>query len=273
MERVDPDVNTVVTPLLLQEQAVSSGAVPQAYLCCALRQNQTRIYCVHLPSKYTSALDGTVSPWDGLTFAFLGDLIQGVATTVQLPTTMFHFLPNTRAKMVEYIITHLDELGPLGLPEIDPNVDDVFDMVNTHSMIYLPARYVSLFLDSGGYTVRQVWDKLYPALVEANELQICLPLLKWMRVASMRTVAVDGTPPAPAVTISLSVPMADAVLISHQMSLLNQALPDLKKPPQTLELAISQMAAAVTQNTNDNRIARDERDLREQEPKLPSQKF
>jgi len=99
--------------------------------------------------------------------------------------------------MVEYIITHLDELGPLGLPEIDPNVDDVFDMVNTHSMIYLPARYVSLFLDSGGYTVRQVWDKLYPALVEANELQICLPLLKWMRVASMRTVAVDGTPRHP----------------------------------------------------------------------------
>jgi hypothetical protein len=89
----------------------------------------------------------------------------------------------------------------------------------------------------------------------------------------MRTVAVDGTPAAPAITISLSVPMADAVLISHQMSLLNQALPDLKKPPQTLELAISQMAAAVTQNTNDNRIARDERDLREQEPKLPSQKF
>jgi len=33
------------------------------------------------------------------------------------------------------------------------------------------------------------------------------------------------------------------------------------------------MAVAVTQNTNDNRIARDERDLREQEPKLPSQKF
>jgi len=150
MERVDPDVNTVVTPLLLQEQAVSSGAVPQAYLCCALRQNQTRIYCVHLPSKYTSALDGTVSPWDGLTFAFLGDLIQGVATTVQLPTTMFRFLPNTRAKTVEYIITHLDELGPLGLPEIDPNVDVVFDMVNTRSMIYLPARYVSLFLDPGG---------------------------------------------------------------------------------------------------------------------------
>jgi hypothetical protein len=125
----------------------------------------------------------------------------------------------------------------------------------------------------GGYRVRQVWDKLYPALVEANELQICLPLLKWMHVASMRTVAVDGTPAAPAITISLSVPMADAVLISHRMSLLNQALPDLNKPPQTLELAISQMATAVTQNTNDNRIARDERDLREQEPKLRSQKF
>ncbi len=65
MERFDPDINNVVTPLLLQEQAVASGVAPQAYFCCAQRQDQVHIYCVHLPSKFPSALDGTASPWDG----------------------------------------------------------------------------------------------------------------------------------------------------------------------------------------------------------------
>ena len=40
MERFDPDVNNVVTPLLLQEQAVGSGVVPQAYFFCTQRQDQ-----------------------------------------------------------------------------------------------------------------------------------------------------------------------------------------------------------------------------------------
>ncbi len=273
MERFDPDVNNVVTPLLLQEQAVGSGAVPQAYFCCTQRQDQVRIYCVHLPSKFTSALDGTDTPWDGLTFAFLGDLVQGVVTTIQLPTTMFRFLPNTRTRSAEYISNHLDTLGPQGLPEIAPDDEEEFEVVNTRSLVYLPARYVPLFLDPAGYTLQQVWEVLYSAIVNANDLQACNTLIKWLRVASMSRTQADGTVGPPVVNITLTVPLADASLIAHRKNILNQALPTLNKPPQTLELAISQMAAAVTQNTNDNRLARNEKELKEQEPKLPSFKF
>jgi len=273
MERFDPDVNNVVTPLLLQEQAVASGVVPQAYLCCAQRQDQVRIYCVHLPSKFPSALDGTTLPWDGLIFAFLGDLVQGVITTIQLPALMFRFVPNTRTRSAEHIVTNLDDLGPQGLPEIEPDAGGEFEAVNTRTLVYLPARYVPLFLDPSGYTLRQVWEVLYPAIIDANDLQACSTLLKWLRVASMSRNQADGTVGPPVVNVSLTVPMADATLIAHRKAILNQALPALNKPPQTLELAISQMAAAVTQNTNDNRLARDEKELKEQEPKLPSFKF
>jgi hypothetical protein len=273
MERFDPDVNNVVTPLLLQEQAVASGIVPQAYLCCAQRQDQVRIYCVHLPSKFPSALDGTTSPWDGSIFAFLGDLVQGVITTIQLPALMFRFVPNTRTHAAEHIATHLDDLGPQGLPEIEPDAGGEFEVVNTRTLVYLPARYVPLFLDPSGYTLRQVWESLYPAMLDANDLQACSTLLKWLRVASMSRIQADGTVGPPVVNITLTVPMADATLIAHRKAILNQALPSLNKPPQTLELAISQMAAAVTQNTNDNRLARDEKELKEQEPRLPSFKF
>jgi len=73
--------------------------------------------------------------------------------------------------------------------------------------------------------------------------------------------------------ITLTVPLADHHLMNHRMTMLKQALPYLNQPTETLELAITQMAAAVTHNTNEQRLARDERDAKEKAPKLPSDKF
>jgi len=68
-------------------------------------------------------------------------------------------------------------------------------------------------------------------------------------------------------------PLADQDLLNHQHRILKQVLPALFQPAQSLELAITQMAAAVTQSTNDNRVAREEKAARAAEPKLPSEKF
>jgi hypothetical protein len=73
--------------------------------------------------------------------------------------------------------------------------------------------------------------------------------------------------------ITLTVPIADHHLMNHRMTLLKQALPYLNQPTETLELAITQMAAAVTHNTNEQRLARDDREAKEKAPKLPSDKF
>ncbi|MFN9983024.1 MAG: hypothetical protein ACK53Y_24070, partial [bacterium] len=89
MERLDPEVNQAVTPLILFEQAVGAGPIPQAYLCCALQQNQVWIYCMHLPSRYISSMDGQVTPWDGNSYAALGEITQGVVTTVGFLNTSF----------------------------------------------------------------------------------------------------------------------------------------------------------------------------------------
>jgi hypothetical protein len=69
MARFDIDVNPGVTHLILYEQAVGSGTTPQAYLCCSVVQQEVKIFCVHLPSKFVGALDGTATPWDGQGFA------------------------------------------------------------------------------------------------------------------------------------------------------------------------------------------------------------
>jgi len=104
MDWLDPETNQAVTPLILLEQAVRAGPVPQAYLCCALQQQQVRVYCVHLPSKYISTIDGQVTPWDGNSYAALGEITQGVVTTVTLPNTCFATVLNVRAKTTDYIL-------------------------------------------------------------------------------------------------------------------------------------------------------------------------
>jgi hypothetical protein len=78
--------------------------------------------------------------------------------------------------------------------------------------------------------------------------------------------------PSPAV-IALQAPLADQALINHRQRIQKQVLPGLYQPAESLELAITQMAAAVTMNTNDSRLAREEKAARNLAPKLPSEKF
>jgi hypothetical protein len=57
----------------------------------------------------------------------------------------------------------------------------------------------------------------------------------------------------------LTVPHADAALIRHSTQLLKQVLPSLFQPSDSLENVIKQMAIAVTQNTNNYCLAREQK--------------
>ncbi len=255
LERMDPEVNNAISHVFLLEQAVGLGAVPQAYLCCARRHNQVKVFCIHLPSKYVSALDGQPTPWDGQTFAFLGELVQGMVTTIELPAQAFQVVNHARAYTAEYILNHLDQLGDEGLVPPQDNNEEVASIC-TRRLMYLPSRYAALMLRNSGYTLQETWQLLYQAIVDRDDLQNCATLVKWLRALSTamllpNNAGVGATP----LLIELAVPLADEDLVKHRLQILNQALPELHKPPESLELAITQMAAAVTQNTNDNRLA------------------
>jgi hypothetical protein len=73
--------------------------------------------------------------------------------------------------------------------------------------------------------------------------------------------------------LETQVPLADGDWITHHSRLWKQVSPGLFNPPESLECAISQMTAAVTQSTNDNRQAQEEKVAWASEPKLPSEKF
>jgi hypothetical protein len=216
MDHLDPETNQLVTPLLLFEQAVAAGPIPQAYLCCALQRNQVRVYCLHMPAKYVGALDGQTSPWDGNSYAFLGEITQGVVTTVNFLNNSFNPVMNIRSKSSDYIVTHLDFIGNKGLPAVLADELDA-ELVSTRRIVYLPAQYVPLLLNPAGYILRQSWDLLYPAIVTNNDLFVCSSLLKWLRVITMGTI-VPSNPndigPTTAV-VDLVPPLANQDLINH----------------------------------------------------------
>jgi hypothetical protein len=78
LQRFDPESPNAVEPVMLFEQAVNgNSSTHQAYLCCVSTRRGPRIYCIHLPAKFPSALDGRVTPWDNNAYAFLGEVTEG----------------------------------------------------------------------------------------------------------------------------------------------------------------------------------------------------
>jgi hypothetical protein len=195
-----------------------------------------------------------------------------MVTTIQLPATLFQTVHNVRVKTSDYMVAHLNEMTDYGLPPGRNEDDAESTLVTTRQVMYLPMKYVPLLLNPAGYTLQEVWGLLYPALVEADDLQNCRTLLNWLRVAS--TDNPGQNPAAPStVVLDLTIPLVDDMLITHRTNLLKQVLPALYKPQESLEMALTQMAAAVLQNTNDTRIARDEKLARAEASKLPSDKY
>jgi len=202
LECFEPEVHPTISHVYLLEQAIGNSGNPQAYTCCDTRQAQTKIFCVHLPTRYVAAMDGCVTPWDSLCFAYLGEITEGQVIIVNLPDNAFCVVAHVRAKSYDYIVQHLKDLGACGL---DP-------VITTD----LPPHYASLLLNPSGYTLQQTWDILYPALVEANDLDRCAPSIKWLRAVSMGIELPNlELGPTPAVT-SLQAPFADGDLIHHR---------------------------------------------------------
>jgi hypothetical protein len=249
------------------------GEVPQAYLCCGVTNNVPKIYCLHMPARFVAALDGMTTEWDDLSFAFLGGIVQGLVSIVQFPDDAFNSLA-IPVKTVDCMLQHQDELANQHVfPPVLQDEDDS-ELIVTRSFMYLPAVYVPLMLNSRDYTEKQVWEILYPAIIQWQEQDICKPLTQWLQVASMGTAQVNPLEVGPPlISLGLNAPLADETLLNHRHSFLQKTLPGLSVPPQALETALTQMATAIVAQTNDNRQAREQKTAEDQEPKLPSKKF
>jgi hypothetical protein len=278
MARFDPESATVIPSEVLIEQALGNRPdMHQAYLCCVSTRRGPRVYCLLLPARFTSALDGRVTPWDGNLYTCLGEITQGTTTTVCFPATAFNIVANVFAFTDAHINANLPNgNGPDVFPAQAAGNNNV-TALTTRYLMYLPSRYVHLFLDSSGYTVTQVWQVLRPLLEQNHDLIPCQALIKWLRAAFHGTSAQNAQGQAvigpPSVAIHLISPVADKDLIAQRTAILKQALPGMGQMPGGIEAALLQMAQAVVSQTNDHRLAREAKIAEATQPNLPSTKF
>jgi hypothetical protein len=83
-----------------------------------------------------SALNGRVTPWDGQSFAFLGNMAQGTATMIKLPELVFRAVMNNWVKTINYMVTNLAEMDVFGVPFVPMGEDELgrqFSPINVSS--------------------------------------------------------------------------------------------------------------------------------------------
>jgi hypothetical protein len=180
----------------------------------------------------------------------------------------------THTKQIEYMLGNQEELTDLPVfPPVEfqePNVEEL----TTQKLMFLLLVWAPLLLRARGYTVKEVWDMLYPAILQRQELDICAPLLRWLQASSTGTTLPDPLAVGDPITaIRIIAPPADELLLSHYHGILHCTLPGLLAPPQSLETALSQMATALMAQTNDTKQAQEQKFADEQAPKLPSECF
>jgi len=130
MARFDATRQDAPAGAALFKKVVGFGAMPQAYLFCADAIQGPRIFCAHSPSKFRHALDGSVTAWDDTSFAFLGEVVQGMVSMVHFPNA-FDVI-QVWAKSKDYILQHLQEFNLLLPPNLSDPDNEVIEEVVTH---------------------------------------------------------------------------------------------------------------------------------------------
>jgi hypothetical protein len=83
MDRFDAaQANAPNSDSLFRQVVTQVDTTAQAYLLSSYTSQGPRIFCVHLPSMFCSSMDGTPTRWDDKSFAFLGEVLQGLISIV-----------------------------------------------------------------------------------------------------------------------------------------------------------------------------------------------
>jgi len=132
MQRFDADRDDAVTSAALFQQVMGLGGnVLQAYLCCGQSPVGPKVFCLHLPTRFVSALDGTPAPWNDLSFTFLGEVVQGLVSIVSFPEDVFDAVTE-QVKTLNYMVQHQAELADLPVfPPVAAGCDKTLDLLGS----------------------------------------------------------------------------------------------------------------------------------------------
>ena len=219
------------------------AAVLQTALTLSAHEGLPGLYAYQVPGScdvhtihrlgYASSLPGVAAPWDGVLFAFEGDVEPpGLVNLVQVPANAFHLTTAVVAPTAATLSDHWAGVaageacvGPFGL-----NDDDV-SPVSTRRFMPVPIAYVPIMHDRV-LTPRQAWQ-VAEQIVADGRAADCEIFVDFLRAAcTYRTPAAPGDAPttSTALPAPLAVPIADASLRRQVWNWLVHDLPALAVP-------------------------------------------
>ncbi len=272
LARFEAEGQAAVAGADLLQAVLENKEIPNTFLCCAVLHANTpaKVYVLHALSKYPQALDGTVSPWDGKHFCYLGDISQGNVLTVAVPSTACDVGNTVRVYDDNTLALQVAQQGNDLFPKLAANAAGS-QALRTRPLMRLPTKYAPLVMSARGYSPREAYALLLDAFTTDNFLNHAGPVLSWLRVAMHATRADNSGPPGN--SLQLVAPFMDEDLSNHRGQILNAMLPSRNAPSTGLEAALTQFAAAVASQTAEDRTARLAREVERDLPTTPSTKF
>ena len=208
------------------------------------------IRTIHRLSQTTS-LPGLATPWDGVTFAFEGDVIPpGLINLVQLPANAFHLTNQVLAPTAATLNDHwagigadVECVGPFELGDVDVTP------VVTRRLMPVPYACVPL-MHNRVLTPRQAWQVAEQIIADgrAADCEIFVNFLRAVCTFRPAAAAADPLVTAVAQQTPLTVPLADDTLKRQTWNWLVHDLPALAVPAaESIEHQFVATTAAVRQ--------------------------
>lgn len=163
-----------------------------AYLCLGYVAGTEgpRIYCLCLPLEKISMLLDQKTPTVDVKYPLLQHLNEEMTVATVSVTAAWVFTK-------DYILENLDAMNNNNLfpciksPQPNKDIPPTIEHITTTFLIYLPSKYIKLFLDKSGYTVQEVWKMMHTELLNHNNHKANQALLKWLQVTSHHSEVID----------------------------------------------------------------------------------
>jgi len=164
---------------------------------------------IHTVTRYPT-LPGIVTPWDGLCFGFVGDVVGNMAQPVEFPAAAaFDLVAAVRVPTVGVMEARwvaaagAQFLAPLAAGDADT------ELVRTRRVALLP--FFAMHRCLAPLTMRQLWALLGQPLVDSGRTVEMGVLLDWIRVASVEPAA--QVPPLIQMAAPPVAPLADGACL------------------------------------------------------------
>jgi hypothetical protein len=252
------DVPVVGAPPPQQvSDAVYASAVvdPQAFVLLVTDNDHPNglVTMYHRLQRFEPQL-GRPTPFDGMGFAFHGDVAHGqVPPSVEWPANAFHQVNAAvrvpqRPAIEDWLAANPDA------DLMDPPDGGAADteLVRVRNCMLVPYRYVRLLFQHS-MSPREAWEQLAGALDNDGTAPDCQPLIDWLRVALVRQAAGQ---PSRLARNAPTVPLSTPALVERRLAIVQRDLPNLiRAPGPGGGLAVATHLGTLVADLRQNRLA------------------